>query len=196
MKPYPEETTLTEADIPYFIDILVLADIPALMEIEKVSFPLPWMSSSYEHDVLKNKLAHYLCVRPRTPPAEPGMRPTLLGYTGFWMLCDEAHLSTIAIHPEKRGLGLGEFLLLGAIDEAQRLGACEVTLEVRVSNDVARSLYRKYDFEEVGIRRAYYTDNREDAVIMTTPPLSSPEYGRLLAARRSALYRRLAGHNT
>jgi len=113
----------------------------------------------------------------RTPaqaPREP--RPPIVGFAGTWMMVDEAHLVTIAVAPEHRGKGLGELLLIAMIDLACILGAGRMTLEVRVSNHVAQSLYLKYGFKNEGVRRRYYSDNGEDAMIMTTDVLTSPYY--------------------
>jgi ribosomal-protein-alanine N-acetyltransferase len=91
-------------------------------------------------------------------------------------MVDEAHLVTIAMGPAQRGRGLGELLLVSMIDLACILGASRMTLEVRVSNHVAQSLYRKYGFKNEGVRRRYYSDNGEDALIMTTDVLTSAYY--------------------
>ncbi|MFP3471371.1 ribosomal protein S18-alanine N-acetyltransferase, partial [Micrococcus sp. SIMBA_144] len=88
------------------------------------------------------------------------------GYCGVWVIIDEAHITNIALHPEYRGLKLGEALLNKAIHFAKSRGALKITLEVRVSNIVAQNLYRKFGFEEGGIRKNYYTDNQEDALVM------------------------------
>jgi len=108
------------------------------------------------------------------------------------MMVDEAHISTIAVAPAYRRQGLGELLLLRMVDEAQKKSAAMVTLEVRVSNIVAQTLYEKYGFETQGKRVRYYSDNGEDAYIMTTPPLASPEYRQRLASLREKLSVRLA----
>lgn len=108
------------------------------------------------------------------PPGAPP--PPIIGFAGIWMMVDEAHLVTIAVGPGQRGKGLGELLLISMIDLACILGANRMTLEVRVSNHVAQSLYRKYDFHNEGVRRRYYSDNGEDALIMTTDVLTSAAY--------------------
>jgi ribosomal-protein-alanine N-acetyltransferase len=122
-----------------------------------------------------------------TPDASP-----VLGYGGFWLMHDEAHISTLAVRAGWRRLGLGELLLIALLDEARRLGAYRATLEVRVSNVAAQALYAKYGFEQVGRRKAYYSDNREDALILTTPEFDSPACQTLVNARRRDLLRRLA----
>jgi ribosomal-protein-alanine N-acetyltransferase len=100
----------------------------------------------------------------------------IFGFAGFWMMHDEAHLSTIAVRAEYRRFGIGEFLLVSSIEKAMECNAQVVTLEVRFSNKTARSLYEKYSFAEVGIRRGYYTDDGEDALIMTTEPITAPSF--------------------
>ncbi len=108
-------------------------------------------------------------------PATPSL-PPVLGYGGFWLMAGEAHISTIAIRREWRGKHLGELLLVGMIEEALELRAQVVTLEVRVSNKVAQNLYRKYGFMQVGERKHYYSDNGENAYIMTTDPIDSETF--------------------
>ena len=117
---------------------------------------------------------------------------TVVGYAGMWMMVDEAHIATIASHPQWRGCGVGELLLVSMLDEAQRRHAIHATLEVRVSNVVAQRLYHKYEFEEVGRRKAYYQDNREDAFIYTVTCFQTPEYIARLHTHRRALMRRLS----
>jgi ribosomal-protein-alanine N-acetyltransferase len=105
-----------------------------------------------------------------SPPKE-----YLVGIAGFWIMVDEAHITTLATRNAYRRQGVGERLLIQIIEMAASLHADVVTLEVRVSNKQAQTLYEKYGFRKVGMRRAYYTDNGEDAVIMTTDPLSSSD---------------------
>lgn len=98
------------------------------------------------------------------------------GVIGVWFVLDECHLVIIATQLEERRRGAGELMLIGAVDAAVARGSRVVTLEVRASNEAARSLYRKYGFEDAGLRKRYYSDNKEDAVIMTTLPIQSAEY--------------------
>ncbi|MCS7260681.1 MAG: ribosomal protein S18-alanine N-acetyltransferase [Anaerolineae bacterium] len=199
------------AELPFYVRPMQLADVPAVMAIEHTAFSLPWPEGAYRHEITKNELAHYyvLCFRsPSAPqqarvsswwrrlrdslrPEAAAPREVLLGYGGFWMMVDEAHISTIAVRQDVRGRGLGEFLLLGLLDEARRLGAQTATLEVRVSNTVARALYTKYGFRETGRRVAYYHDNNEDAIIMTTPVFTVGNYWPMIEAHRTALLARL-----
>jgi ribosomal-protein-alanine N-acetyltransferase len=95
-------------------------------------------------------------------------------------MTDEAHITGIAVRESLRGKGLGELLLMASIELAMRRQSRVVTLEVRASNHVAQSLYTKYGFSQVGLRKGYYSDNHEDAYIMTTGPISSPAYNEQL----------------
>ena len=100
----------------------------------------------------------------------------LAGYVGIWLQGDQAHITEIAVREELRGRGIGELLIIGTLRVAYEQGLTEVTLEARVSNFVAQRLYDKYGFNEAGIRKNYYADNREDAVIMTTDPIHTAAY--------------------
>lgn len=198
------------SELPFYVRAMHLADVPAVMAIEHTAFSLPWPESAYRHEITQNELAHYYVLCFRAPAgAEQTRAPSwwerirglrqgavpphevILGYGGFWMMVDEAHISTIAVRQDVRGRGLGEFLLLGLLDEARRLGAQAATLEVRVSNTVARALYTKYGFRETGRRIAYYHDNNEDAIIMTTPVFTVGNYWQTVEAHRAALLARL-----
>jgi ribosomal-protein-alanine N-acetyltransferase len=101
---------------------------------------------------------------------------SIVGYAGIWVMTDEAHITTIASHPDVRGMGVGEFLLVALIHRGIEIGARWMTLEVRASNAVAQNLYRKYTFKEMGVRRRYYSDNGEDALVMWTDALDSESF--------------------
>ena len=107
-------------------------------------------------------------------------------------MVDEAHISTIASNGDWRRRGVGELLLASLIDQATELGAHMVTLEVRVSNETAQALYRKYGMTVAGKRKHYYSDNGEDAFIMSTPTLTSAEYQRLMQELKTNLFTRLS----
>jgi ribosomal-protein-alanine N-acetyltransferase len=109
-------------------------------------------------------------------PISPGDKEKLAGMAGIWMMVDEAHVVTIAVRKSQRNHGLGEWLIISIIDMALQLGAKIVTLEVRVSNVTAQKLYEKYGFSIAGTRRKYYSDNGEDAYIMSTDDINSSEY--------------------
>ena len=100
----------------------------------------------------------------------------LVGFEGIWFMTDEAHITAIGVRSSHRGKGVGELLLIGALELAYLRRSRVATLECRVSNHVAQSLYRKYGFQDQGIRKGYYVDNNEDALIMTTSPITTPEY--------------------
>jgi len=183
-------------------------DIPQVLDIERQSFPSMWPQTVYQRE-LKNKMARYLVAYQPAENAdapEPvddmtgrgigglvrrffgglpaqDSRERILGMVGLWCMMGEGHIVTIAVRPECRRQGLGELLLLAALEAAGEAGQDLVTLEYRISNRAARALYEKYGFSEVGVRARYYSDNHEDAVLMTTPPLRSSTYRRLLAQR-------------
>jgi ribosomal-protein-alanine N-acetyltransferase len=152
-----------------------LADLPQVMEIDRLSFPIPWTETSYRFELTESRASHFLVVIDPASTLKPGLfgrlwgqRPAqrIAGFGGFWFAGGEAHIGTLAIHPVWRGRGLGEHLLVALLRRAVDLKAITVSLEVRVSNQVAQNLYRKYGFVEVGQRKAYYRDNGEDALIM------------------------------
>lgn len=119
-------------------------------------------------------------------PAPAPRRGRIVGYAGMWLIVDEAHLTTIAVRAGYRGRGFGELLLTKALALASQMGARVLTLEVRVSNIVAQRLYRKYGLQVAGKRRRYYTDNNEDALIMTSEELSSPGFRESFEGLRAA----------
>jgi len=168
---------------PYSLRPMQAADIPAVLEIDRLSFPTPASEQLFLNELTDNQLAHYQVL---TRDGE-----ALAGYAGFWLIAGEIHISTIAVHPDERGCGRGEWLLLNLLLEAWALDPLLVTLEVRRGNDVAQALYRKYRFEEVGLRKRYYRDTGEDAVLMTVDFAQQPDYGRWLAAQAEAM-----GHAT
>jgi [ribosomal protein S18]-alanine N-acetyltransferase len=132
-------------------------DLDQIINIEKLSFTIPWSKEAFYNELHKNQFATYLVI-------EDG--ESIIGYCGVWIVVDEAHITNIAVLPEYRGRKLGESLLAKVIEMAKEMGAKSMTLEVRVSNIVAQNLYRKFGFENGGIRKGYYTDNQEDALVM------------------------------
>lgn len=133
-------------------------------------------------------------LRPTDPPPSPALEEELrsiVGYAGIWVMTDEAHVTTIASHPSVRGKGVGEFLLVALIRRGMEVGARWMTLEVRASNSVAQNLYRKYTFKEMGVRRRYYSDNGEDALVMWTDALDSDTFQTVFAQHEGALADRL-----
>jgi [ribosomal protein S18]-alanine N-acetyltransferase len=140
-------------------------DLPSIHAIERQSFSTPWPPHAYRAELETNQLARYIC-------AWVGGR--IVGYAGMWLMVDEAHITTFAVDPDWRRRGIGDRLLVALLDEAERRGAREATLEVRVSNVGARRLYEKFGFRPVGIRPRYYSDDSEDALVMTTLPFDEP----------------------
>lgn len=137
--------------------LMTIDDIKDIMTIEKASFAIPWTYEAYYNEVMLNKYAHYIVLE---------VNHTIIGYCGLWVIIDEAHITNIAIDPQYRGQKLGEALLRQVMLIALQKGAKTMSLEVRVSNYVAQNLYRKLGFQNGGIRKGYYTDNHEDALIM------------------------------
>lgn len=140
------------------IEIIEMTEehLPEVLYISKLSFPIPWSHASFQKE-LKNIFAKYLVAI---------MDNKVIGYGGMWIIIDEAHITNIAVHPDYRGRGLGDKLLSSMISQCLSQRVTAMTLEVRASNYTAQCLYKKYGFKEEGIRRAYYEDNHEDAVIM------------------------------
>ncbi len=103
-------------------------------------------------------------------------RDYVTGFVGIWFIADEAHIVSLGVRPSDQRKGVGELLLLATFREARSYGMKEVTLEVRASNAPAQALYRKYGFRDIGLRKRYYIDNGEDAIIMTTPPIANANY--------------------
>ena len=154
------------------------ADLPDVHRIERASFSVPWPDEAYRSELATNRLATYLVVR---------ASGAVVAYGGIWLMVDEAHVTTFAVDPAWRRRRIGEALLIALLDVAIARHAREATLEVRLSNLPARRLYEKYGFKPVGLRTRYYSDNGEDALIMTTPPLLDPEMIGLIAGWRAAL---------
>ena len=138
---------------------MTLADIEAVTAIDRRSFSVPWSERTYRMELTGNPAA-YLYV------AESASGGAIVGYIGFWFIVDEAHISTLAVKPGRRRQGIGRRLLENALQEAARLGAELVSLEVRASNSAAIELYRQYGFKPRERRTGYYQDNGEDALYM------------------------------
>lgn len=119
-------------------------------------------------------------------------RQYIVGFSGIWLMVDEAHVTNVAVRQEYRRKGIGELLLIATIDLARDLKASRMTLEVRISNIVAQNLYGKYGFAQAGIRRGYYLDNKEDAMIMTTDDIHSPNFLEHIRQLRESLARKLS----
>jgi ribosomal-protein-alanine N-acetyltransferase len=193
--------------LPYSIRPMEPGDVPTVVAIDQLSFSTPWSASSYAYELKHRDTSFfYVLLRPGTNgdlPSEQGWRRWLhgvtglkqqksrvIGYVGLRLRNSGAHISTIAVHPDWRGNGLGELLLLTAIEKSAKTGFDVVTLEVRPSNQVAQSLYRKYGFRFTGVYEGYYRDG-EDAWLMTAE-IGRDIYHTQLVELRRALETRLA----
>jgi len=136
-----------------------LGDVGQVVEIEKLSFPTPWSAYAFTCEVLDNNFAYYFVLTLEDSEA-------VIGYGGMWIILDEAHITNIAVAPPYRGKRLGEYLLKNMMLTALAKGADRITLEVRVSNTSAQKLYNRLGFEAAGLRKGYYVDTKEDAIIM------------------------------
>lgn len=187
-----------------YVRLMRREDIDQVAQIDREAFPTEWPPTNFTRE-LENRLAYYIVAcedttQASTPEPKKAMdnRPAgilewlrnlfgirgdipmeqpeyVLGYAGMWILADEAHIMSIASHLTYRRKGVGEVLLFALFDLAQRHKARILTLEVRISNTVAQNLYLKFGFKKVGIRKGYYIDNHEDAVIMSTDYIGSEE---------------------
>lgn len=157
---------------------MTLDDVPAVHEIERLSFRTPWPAYAFEQELRSNRLARYVVAR-------AGDR--IVGFAGVWLMVDEAHVTTFGVHPDWRRQGIGRQLLLNVAEVSVAIGARRMTLEVRVSNLAAQGLYRQFGFEIVGRRHRYYTDDGEDALVMTTPEFADPRMREIVDAERRRL---------
>ncbi|MBN1678689.1 MAG: ribosomal protein S18-alanine N-acetyltransferase [Anaerolineae bacterium] len=189
----------------YLMRSMRLEDIPQVLHIDQASFPIPWSARTYQFEINSRETSHLVVLETVVPETrqvhglftllqalwKPEPPKIVVGYGGCWLIAGEAHISTIAVHPDYRGHSLGELLLVGMLSRALRLNAEYSVLEVRASNLAAQALYRKYEYEFVGRRRGYYRDNNEDALIMEIRPLDSA-YRQRFDTRVAALRERVA----
>jgi ribosomal-protein-alanine N-acetyltransferase len=163
---------------PVSIEPMRRADVETVSAIEKRCYPTPWHENAYLTE-LTNRAAIYFVAR---------LDGAVVGYGGMWIIMDEAHVTTLAVEPKQQGKKIGERLLQVLMEEAILHGASRATLEVREHNVVAQNLYRKYGFREAAIRKHYYTDNQENAIVMWADDLRLPEYRDRLRELKSDLY--------
>jgi ribosomal-protein-alanine N-acetyltransferase len=153
------------------------SDLDVVSQIDRRCFPAPWLPSAYLTE-LSNRTACYLVAR---------VGAKVVGYGGQWVIMGEGHITTLAVDPSYQGRKIGERLLIALLEEAILQRASHVTLEVRESNRVAQSLYRKYGFREAAIRKSYYTDNGENALVMWAEEIHTPAYRAQLRAHHERL---------
>jgi ribosomal-protein-alanine N-acetyltransferase len=179
---------------------MTLTDIREVVVIDRLSFKPAWSEQSYAYEVGKAPSSH-MVVMQEVVDASTGwrrfVRPfssssggKILGYAGMWMIADEAHISTIASHPDERGKGIGEAILATLVHKAILSQSSYIVLEVRVSNVVAQNLYHKYEFIIADRRANYYHDNREDAFDMRLD-LSDPHRNARLEERYHAVMQKM-----
>ena len=171
------------------IEPMTMDDLKAVLRIEALSFATAWPQNAFTSEIRDNKLAHYFVGR-AGDGAAPGR---IVAYGGIWVILEDSHITTIAVHPDTRGRRYGEQMLQRLLREAVARGASWITLEVRESNEPAQSLYRKYGFTVVSTRRAYYSDNDENALVMWAGNLRGELYRNRLDALAQHLDDRIAG---
>ncbi len=165
-------------------------DIRSVMRIETLSFATSWPPSALASELSDNKLAHYFVGR-----IDDALADEIIVYGGIWVILEDSHVTTIAVHPDQRGQRYGEEMLVHLLHEAIERGASWITLEARESNLIAQSLYRKYGFTIVSTRRAYYSDNGENAVVMWAGNLRGELYRSRLARLEADLAQRSANRS-
>lgn len=143
--------------IDYIVLDMNMSHIDDVVVIENLSFKTPWTRNAFAAELTRNKCAKYKVLM---------IDKRVVAYGGMWILLDEAHITNIAVHPEYRGMGLGNAIVEQLLIEAKKNGISSMTLEVRISNISAINLYKKYGFIEEAIRKNYYQDTGEDAIIM------------------------------
>jgi ribosomal-protein-alanine N-acetyltransferase len=169
---------------PVSIEPMRRADLETVHRIDKRCFPTPWLHSAYLTE-LSNRSACYLVAR---------IGREVVGYGGQWVIMDEAHITTLAVDPNHRSRKIGERLLLALMEEAVLQGASRATLEVREGNRAAQNLYRKYGFRNAAIRKNYYTDNGENAIVMWADEINTSQYQQRLRDLRHHLYQVYQDH--
>ncbi|MGD2144226.1 MAG: ribosomal protein S18-alanine N-acetyltransferase [Anaerolineae bacterium] len=190
--------------MPYLLRPMEAGDVPVVTAIDRLSFPTPWPSAAFHHELRRDRAYYYVLLRPRQKEVsssnrnwggwlrrhlDPAKGSRIVGYVGFRLRDGEGHITTIAVHPAWRGRGFGALLLTAALDEMLQHGVDAVTLETRPTNKVAHQLYHQYGFKVERRRRGYYRDG-EDAWVMTSQ-VDSEGYRQRLADLREALEERL-----
>lgn len=137
-------------------DFMKEEDINDVLDISSLSFAISWSKDSYIQE-LTNPIAKYFVAK---------VNNKVVAFVGTWIILDEAHITNIAVHPNYRKQGIASKLLTNFLDYCKKQGCNAFTLEVRNGNKAAQALYRKHNFKEAGIRKGYYEDNKEDAIIM------------------------------
>lgn len=150
-----------------------LDDLPAVHEVDRTSFSMPWPESAYRYELLENPQSMLWVAEALLSEG----KPKVVGSIVIWLILDEAHIATLSTHPDYRDQGIAKELLATALEAAVRRGFAKALLEVRAHNTIAQNLYHKFGFEVVGRRPRYYHDNKEDALLMTLDFLSQTGRG-------------------
>ena len=173
----------------YLVRLMKMEDTARVTQIDREVFPTEKMPTNFANE-LNNCLAHYVVVCDENRSDNN----IIIGVAGLWVLGGEAHVASIAVQPEYRSQGLGELLLISLIELAMEHNCNLITLEVRSSNQIAHNLYIKYGFTVRGVRQAYYTDNQENATIMTVDGINEALFGELFKRLKRGHYIR-NGHS-
>lgn len=164
--------------VPVVIRPMALDDIARVREIDVLSFALPWSERSYRFELTENRNSSIWVA---VDPAAVGDTPRVVGMIVIWVILDEAHIATIAVHPDYRGQKIGQHLLARGLLEAYHRGARLAYLEVRRGNITAQKMYTKFGFVVAGERLHYYKDNNEDALLMNLENLQPEQLQAYLA---------------
>lgn len=164
---------------PVSVEPMRQTDVQAVGKIERRSYPTPWHEHAY-HTEINNRSACYLVAR---------YVGEVIGYGGMWVVMDEAHITTLAVAPEYRGRKIGERLLQSLLNEAFLMGATRAALEVRQRNVIAQRLYRKYGFREAAIRKNYYSDDHDNALVMWVDDIHTDRFRHHMRELMNEVYR-------
>jgi len=170
----------THEPLSITITLMRMDDVQHVSRLERRCYAIPWSSSAYVTE-LGNPAAYYSVAKDSAG--------IIVGYAGMWVIMGEAHITTIAVDPEARTRKVGEKLLLDLLDRGVQRGAKRASLEVREHNTAAHRLYLKYGFVDVALRKRYYSDNGENAIIMWINDLFSPPFMAMIEQRRRGLAR-------
>ena len=195
--------------LPFLIEDMHLSDTPAVAALERQVFSCPWPERAFRNELRYHGASEYIVLRylpwldqraddrllwriKRGLGAGRRTDRSLLGYAGYWVVGPEAHISTLALDRNWRGVGLGELLFLSLVQRILATDASHMALEVREGNEGAQSLYRKYGFSVQGRRRHYYPDNKEDALIMVREEITADSYAERIEQLERYLLQRLS----
>jgi [ribosomal protein S18]-alanine N-acetyltransferase len=172
---HPSRREVGDQRFPLAIDLQPMRrrHVPQVLDIERRVYPRPWTMTLFLSEIVQRSTRYYIVAR---------VRRRVVGYAGLMVFGDEAHVTNIAVDPDVHRRKVAVRLLFALITEARRRGASACTLEVRVANHAAQGLYHQFGFAPVGIRKNYYAETGEDALIMWAEGLQTPAYAERLAA--------------